>query len=104
MQNRREVPRYMCELPARLSLRGGEAITNLTLIRLGIKGCATQGEGVPAVGQKGMIFVEWQGRQSADARYFAGTLSHASLPCLVFFHDEYCLKWQDEQRFTPTYV
>ena len=63
MQNRREVPRYMCELPARLSLPGGEAITNVTLIRLGIRGCATRGEGVPAVGQKGMILVEWQGRQ-----------------------------------------
>ena len=63
MQNRREVPRYMCELPARLSLPDGEAITNLTLIRLGIRGCATRGEGVPAVGQKGMILIEWQGRQ-----------------------------------------
>jgi len=68
MQNRREVPRYMCELPARLSLRDGEAVTNLTLIRLGIRGCATRGEGVPAVGQKGMILIEWQGRQfQADA-------------------------------------
>jgi hypothetical protein len=58
----------MCELPARLSLPGGEAITNLTLVRLAIKGCATLGEGVPAVGQKGMIVVEWQGRQlQADA-------------------------------------
>jgi len=63
MQNRREVPRYVCELPARLSLPDGEAITNLTLIRLGIRGCATRGEGVPAVGQKGLIVIEWQGRQ-----------------------------------------
>ena len=63
MQNRREVPRYMCELPARLSLPDGEAIANVTLIRLGIRGCATRGEGVPAVGQKTMILVEWQGRQ-----------------------------------------
>ena len=68
MQTRREVPRYMCELPARLSLAGGEAINNLTHIRVGIRGCATRGEGVPAVGQKGMILVEWQGRQfQADA-------------------------------------
>ena len=68
MQNRREVPRYMCELPARLSLPDGEAIANLTLIRLGVRGCATRGEGVPAVGQKARILVEWQGRQfQADA-------------------------------------
>ena len=68
MQNRREVPRYMCELPARLSLPDGEAIANVTLIRLGIRGCATRGEGVPAVGQKTMILVEWQGRHfQADA-------------------------------------
>ena len=68
MQNRREVPRYMCELPARLSLPGGEAIANVTLVRLGILGCATRGEGVPAVGQKARILFEWQGRQfQADA-------------------------------------
>ena len=68
MQTRREVPRYVCELPARLSLSGGEVITDLTLIRVGIRGCATRGEGVPATGQKGMILVEWQGRQfQADA-------------------------------------
>ena len=63
MQNRREVPRYICELPASLSLPDGEAIVNLTVIRLGIRGCATRGEGAPAVGQKGRILVEWQGRQ-----------------------------------------
>ena len=41
------------------------------------------------------------GEALGGVRYLAGTLSHASLACLVFFQVMYCLKWQDEHCFTP---
>jgi hypothetical protein len=63
MENRREVPRYACELPAHLSLTDGQVVGGLTVTGLGVKGCGTTGTGVPAVRQKGNIVIEWQGWQ-----------------------------------------
>jgi hypothetical protein len=63
MENRREVPRYACELPAHLSLTNGQVVGGLTVTGVGVKGCGTTGTGAPAVGQTGTIFIEWQGWQ-----------------------------------------
>ncbi len=61
-RERRRVPRYVSDLPARLSnLATGES-ADVTLITLSVQGGCLEGSGLPETGQKCEVNTEWQGR------------------------------------------
>lgn len=61
MRERRRVPRYVSELPARISDLATRESTGVTLITLSVLGGCLEGSGLPAVGQKCEVSTEWQG-------------------------------------------
>lgn len=63
MSERRRVPRYMCELPARLSTVGTSEVPQVTVSRLAVGGCLIHGTGIPAPRTPCEFQLEWQGRE-----------------------------------------
>jgi hypothetical protein len=61
MGERRRVPRYVSELPARISDLATRESTGVRLITLSVLGGCLEGSGLPAVGQKCEVSTEWQG-------------------------------------------
>ncbi len=62
---RRRVPRYVSELPARLSSLATGASSTVTLVTLSVLGGCLEGAGLPGAGQKCELNTEWQGRPLA---------------------------------------
>jgi hypothetical protein len=61
MGERRQVPRYLAEVSAVVYPAGSTAGTNLTVVVLSVQGCCVQGAGVPEVGKKCQLTLDWQG-------------------------------------------
>jgi hypothetical protein len=59
---RREVPRYVSELPARVSNPATGEIAHATLISLSISGGCLEGQKLPDAGQRCELKAEWEGR------------------------------------------
>ncbi len=61
-RERRRVPRYVSELPARLSSLSTGASSTVTVVTLSVLGGCLKGTGLPAAGQKCELSIDWQGR------------------------------------------
>lgn len=68
MEDRRQVPRYLSELPVRIIRpSSGEIFLGKALV-MAVRGCAVEGAASLATGEKCQVFVEWQGCEiRADA-------------------------------------
>ncbi len=64
-RERRRVPRYVSELPARLSSLATGASSTVTVVTLSVLGGCLEGTGLPAAGQKCELSIDWQGRPLA---------------------------------------
>ncbi len=62
MAQRREVPRYECDLKGELVLAQGQETFPVRVVILSTRGGAVEGPGALRVGQKYQFVVEWQGR------------------------------------------
>ncbi len=62
MPNRREVPRYICDLNAEVRQPGSDSRLNATVIILSVKGCCIEGVGPLDRGQRCELTTEWCGR------------------------------------------
>ncbi len=58
----RQLPRYVCELPAQLFTPATEVPATVTLLDLSISGCRVEGSKVPDKGQTCELQTEWEGR------------------------------------------
>ena len=63
MGERRQVPRYLLGVAAKLSQPVGGAVSNVTVVTLGIHGCSIEGSGAPAIGQRCALRIEWRGAE-----------------------------------------
>jgi hypothetical protein len=61
MRERRQVPRYLAEVSAVVYPPGSAAGSSVTVVVLSVQGCCVQGTGVPEVGKKCQLALEWQG-------------------------------------------
>ena len=61
MAERRQVPRYMFGVAAKLSHATSATASNVRASVLSVRGCGIEGAGVPAVGQECEIAIEWRG-------------------------------------------
>jgi hypothetical protein len=59
---RRQVPRYSFKGTAQLSPSPDGPSANVALLSVSVTGCRTESPIAPAVGQKCMLTIEWQGR------------------------------------------
>jgi hypothetical protein len=59
---RRKVPRYVGDIPARISNPATGTDTEVTLIVLSILGCCLEGETLPAPGQTCELTADWEGK------------------------------------------
>jgi len=59
---RRRVPRYVSDLPARVSVPTTGASSNVTLITLSVFGGCVEGSELPESGQECQVSTEWEGR------------------------------------------
>ncbi|HUU13851.1 MAG TPA: PilZ domain-containing protein [Terriglobia bacterium] len=62
MHERRRVPRYVSDLPARVSVPTTGASSNVTLITLSVFGGCVEGSELPESGQECQVSTEWEGR------------------------------------------
>lgn len=60
---RRQVPRYVSELRARLSIPSTGATWSVALVTLSILGGCLEGSGLPQAGQKCELNTEWEGKR-----------------------------------------
>jgi len=68
MDDRRQVPRYLSELPARLSYPGSGAVSRVSVLTLSVRGCCVAGVGGLEAGKTCQLIIEWLGREiRADA-------------------------------------
>lgn len=63
MRERRQVPRYLLEVSAVVYPPGSGTGSNVTVVVLSVQGCCVQGAGVPEIGKKCQLTLEWQGEQ-----------------------------------------
>ena len=63
MSERRRVPRYLAEVSAVVYPAGSASGSNVTVVILSVQGCCLQGAGVPEVGKKCQITLEWEGAE-----------------------------------------
>jgi len=63
MSERRQVPRYLAEISAVVYPAGSVSGSNVTIVVLSVQGCCVQGAGVPEVGKKCQITLEWEGAE-----------------------------------------
>jgi hypothetical protein len=61
MGERRQVPRYFAEVSAVVYPAGSASGSSVTVVVLSVQGCCVQGAGVPEVGKKCQLTLEWQG-------------------------------------------
>jgi len=61
MSERRQVPRYDAEVSAVVYPAGSASGSNVTVVILSVQGCCVQGAGVPEVGKKCQLTLDWQG-------------------------------------------
>jgi hypothetical protein len=61
MGERRRVPRYVAEVSAVVYPAGSAAGSNVTVVVLSVQGCCVQGAGVPEIGKKCQLTLEWEG-------------------------------------------
>ncbi len=59
---RRRLPRYICELPARLTNPATGVTSSVTLVTLSVLGSCIEGPGLPVAGQRCELNSEWRGR------------------------------------------
>ncbi len=62
MRDRRQVPRYLCELRGQLLDLGSGASLGVTVTTLSTKGCGIEGAGTLNRGQKYTVALEWRGK------------------------------------------
>jgi hypothetical protein len=63
MSDRRQVPRYVAELPARLSQPPGGPVSNVTVVNLSINGCCVEGAALIKANRDCELTMEWEGKQ-----------------------------------------
>lgn len=63
MPERRQVPRYLLNVPAKLSPLGSEAVSTVNVVLIGVKGCAFEGPVALGLGQRCKLSIEWRGSQ-----------------------------------------
>ena len=63
MGERRQVPRYLAEVSAVVFPPGGGSGSSVTVVVLSVQGCCVQGAGVPEVGKKCQVNLDWQGEE-----------------------------------------
>lgn len=63
MGERRQVPRYVAEVSAVVYPAGGAAGSNVTVVVLSVQGCCVQGAGVPEIGKKCDLSLNWEGEE-----------------------------------------
>jgi hypothetical protein len=63
MSERRQFPRYIAELSARLSQPPGGTASNATVVNLSIKGCCVEGATLIKANQDCELTMEWEGKQ-----------------------------------------
>lgn len=61
MGERRQVPRYLAEVSAAVYPAGSASGSSVTVVILSVQGCCVQGAGVPEVGKKCQLTLDWQG-------------------------------------------
>lgn len=68
MDERRQVPRYLADLPVRITrLSSGDVFLGKALV-LAVRGCAVEGAGPLSAGEKCRVSIDWEGRAiRADA-------------------------------------
>lgn len=57
------MPRYVCELPARLSISGSSEAPRVTVNLLAVGGCLIHGTGIPGPRTSCEFRLEWQGKE-----------------------------------------
>ncbi len=62
MPERRQVPRYLCELRAQLLQPASGSRRDITVVTLSVKGCGIEGAGNLNQGQKCELRIEWHGK------------------------------------------
>jgi hypothetical protein len=62
-EERRQVPRYLAEIPGVLSRPGEEAPSDVTVVVLGVRGCCIKRAGGLTIGGKCRLSFSWQGRE-----------------------------------------
>ena len=62
-KDRREVPRYFADLTATLQGQESGAPQNVQIEVLSVQGCCIRGEGIPEMGRKCRITLQWHGEQ-----------------------------------------
>ncbi len=62
---RRKVPRYVGDIPARVSVPDTSSEADVELIVLSVLGCCLEGTGLPAVGQVCQLTADWEGKPLA---------------------------------------
>ncbi len=60
--DRRKVPRYVGDIPARLSIPTSGSEAEVEIIVLSVLGCCLEGSGLPNAGQMCELTAEWEGR------------------------------------------
>jgi hypothetical protein len=63
MRNRRQAPRYLFGVAAKLSRPGSTAVSEVIVVNIGRRGCCAEGAGVWEVGQKCLLSIVWRGAQ-----------------------------------------
>jgi hypothetical protein len=63
MSERRQVPRYVAELPAQLSQPPGGAVYNVTVVNLSVMGCCVEGATSIKANQDCELTMEWEGKE-----------------------------------------
>ena len=63
MSERRQVPRYLAEVSAVVYPPGSASGCNVTVVILSVQGCCVQGAGVPEIGKKCNLSLNWEGEE-----------------------------------------
>jgi len=68
MSERRQVPRYIADLEAKVSQPPGEAALSVKVVNLSVSGCSLEGSGPLKANQDCELSIEWEGKEfRADA-------------------------------------
>ena len=63
MRERRQVPRYLLEIPARLFCPASGKVVDVAIPTIGVHGCSVEVVGGPDVGHKCELNLEWRGKE-----------------------------------------
>jgi len=63
MDDRRQVPRYLSELPAQLSHPGSGVVSRVSVLTLSVRGCSIAGVSGLETGKTCQLSIEWLGRE-----------------------------------------